>query len=110
MEHCKTQHEFDTEVQSIALDILSDYGDSDDYMDGVNEAVDGHQWVIYTYKAQQLCAAIDTDDGEEWLCELDSKPFSDCDTFAQVNTMLAYACLYVAVITAVETLLNAKWQ
>jgi hypothetical protein len=31
------------------------------------QACDGHQWVIYTYKAMLLCAECDTSAGEEYL-------------------------------------------
>lgn len=38
----------------------------DDMMDRVHEDVDGHQWVIYHYRAHQVCSC-NTDLGEQFL-------------------------------------------
>jgi len=53
------------------------------------QACDGHQWVIYTYKAILLCAECDTSAGEEYLEDF-GKEFS---SFGEHATKLAYATL-----------------
>ena len=104
-----TQTEFNNEVQDIAAEILQNYNPvDDDYFDAVNETVDGHQWVIYTYQSQLLCCGVDTTAGEEWLCELDSEPYAGCSTLGLVHTKVAYATLREAVMIAVETLLDTQ--
>ena len=53
------------------------------------QACDGHEWVIYTYKAILLCAECDTSAGEDY--------FEDCgiefSSFGDHATKLAYATL-----------------
>lgn len=71
------------EAESLAAEIFRevredhieefDAGDCLDYMDEMNdlahETADGHEWVIYTYKAHTLCLHCNTDMGEERLEE-----------------------------------------
>jgi hypothetical protein len=56
----------------------------------VQQACDGHEWVIYTYKAIKLCAECNTDEGEQYLddCGLDQ-----FDSFGDHATKLAYATM-----------------
>ena len=70
------------ECESIAKSILDDYlnqydlhnelvdEDGDDLCDTVTETVDGHEFVIYHYKALRFCAESDTPDGDELLSEM----------------------------------------
>ena len=53
---------------------------------------DGHQWVIYTYKAILLCAECDTSEGEEWLEGVGS----EYNSFGEHASKLAYATLLTA--------------
>lgn len=58
------------------------------------QACDGHQWVIYTYKAILLCAECDTSAGEDYLEDC-GREFS---SFSEHATALAYATLLNACI------------
>lgn len=49
-------------------------GDRDDMMDRVTEAVDGHQWVIYHYKALRVCVDCNVDNGEAFLEDVGPPP------------------------------------
>lgn len=52
--------------------------------------VDGHEWVIYSYKAKLLCALCDTSDGEDFLSDMGDHVFSDFDKHA---SLLAFGTL-----------------
>jgi len=56
----------------------------------INQACDGHPWVIYTYKAIMLCAECDTSEGEEYLEDCGIESF---ESFGDHATKLAYATL-----------------
>ena len=64
-----------------------------DHFKRLEQAVDGHEWVIYTYKALLLCAECDTSDGEQWLEDIGSEPTNDIGKLA---TLTAYATLLAA--------------
>ena len=63
--------------------------------------VDSSEHVIYTARAISICANCYTDEGEEWLEEVYENPFEGCTTYSEVNTRLAYAVLYQAVLAAI---------
>ena len=67
------------ECEEIARDIFDSYVDNydcaneeidpwnNDMYDETHERVDGHQWVIYHYKALRICAECDIENGEAFL-------------------------------------------
>jgi len=55
------------EAASIVADILTNAQEGDDIQDLIHQSCDGHEWVIYTYKALKLCAECDTSGGEAML-------------------------------------------
>lgn len=71
-------HLLQTECDSLAQEIFDEFkaeggegwnpeDDRDEMSDRAHETADGHEWVIYTYKAHMLCAHCDTTKGEELL-------------------------------------------
>jgi len=73
-------HILTKECESLAKNIFDDImrdaaadetGDDylDDMMDRAHETSDGHEWVIYHYKALMACAHCNVDRGEELLEE-----------------------------------------
>jgi len=58
-------------------------------LESVQQSCDGHEWVIYTYKAILLCAECDTSAGEDYF-EAFGIEFS---SFGDHATKLAYATL-----------------
>lgn len=48
----------------------------DEMQDRTHETADGHEWVIYNYKALMICAHCNTDNGEDFLTDtgLPSEP------------------------------------
>lgn len=82
------------EAKSLAEQAIAEveqYGG--DHFELLEQAVDGHEWVIYTYKALLLCAECDTNDGEQWLEDIGSEPTNDIGKLA---TLTAYATLLAA--------------
>lgn len=57
------------ECESIARDIIDRNPGSDrnDLYDDIHQTVDGHQWVIYNYKALKICADCNVESGEAFL-------------------------------------------
>jgi len=85
------QYLLDQEAISIAKMAMveeKEYGT--DPMDYMHQVCDGHQWVIYTYKAMMLCAECDTSDGEDYIDELGMTEFDD---LAHHASMVAFATL-----------------
>lgn len=89
------------EARALAQDIFEEWqdkypaefaaGNCGDYLgemqDRAHETADGHEWVIYTYKAHALCLHCNTDKGEELL--------EDCGmpedvTYDSLGTMIAF--------------------
>jgi hypothetical protein len=52
----------------MATELVDEY--ADELSDRVTETVDGHEYVIYHYKALRFCAECNTDDGDAFLSEV----------------------------------------
>ena len=93
------------EANSIACDAVEeqkDHGtDAEEY---IWQTIDGHEWVIYTYKAIKLCAECSTDDGEQWL---DDCGYDKFDSFGDHATKLAYATLHELTMSAYSEMAEA---
>ena len=55
------------ECEALAKEIFEEYSNEDERQDAVHEWVDGHQWVIYNYRALRTVVECDVSDGEEFL-------------------------------------------
>ena len=108
-----TEVQLKNECNSIVLDIverLKEYDlDAESFQDFLHEDIDGHQWIIYTYYAKQICCNCDTSEGEELFDEWDSNP----EGFNDYVTKLAYCVLYqeccnIAYDMDIEKLLNVE--
>lgn len=68
-----TQQSYNKKIKDLAYDLahelLEEYGDREEAeenaYDRIHETVDGHQWVIYTYKAGLVSDL--SDNAEAWL-------------------------------------------
>ena len=80
------------EARAIVDEILSQADEGQDIEDLIWQEVDGHEWVIYTYKAIRLCAECNTDEGEARLDDA-GQTFSDIGEHA---TAVAHETLYAA--------------
>ena len=108
-----TEYALNRECESLAKSIIDEFdGDKSDIdalreyaQERAHEDADGHQWVIYTYKARQV-ASIAPADAEEYLEEIYDKPFDGCETFGDVCTRLAYAAPYTGIMDSLNTLID----
>lgn len=67
------------------------------------QMIDGHEFVIHTYKAIMLCAECDTEDGEEWL---EGAGITDHKSFGEHASVLAFATM----ITRANEMLRAEME
>ena len=95
------QYELEKEAIRIAQEAETEFLNHNmDVYEYLHQTCDGHEWVIYTYKAVQLCAECDTSEGEEQLEDVDFRPAS----FADHACQLAYATLFNACVLAFDNL------
>ena len=114
-----TQFNIRKEAQYLSQDAWEsalEYGLTDDIQElqeyaqeRLHESCDGHEVSIYTYKAIQFCADVDTSDGEDWL--------DDCggiaqkgDTFGDIACCIAFATLLVASESALQDIVSKYEQ
>jgi hypothetical protein len=100
------QYELEQEAKEIAKMAMiekREYGmDPSDY---IHQACDGHECVIYTYKAGLLCLECDREDGEAFLEDMYGYKFTN---YTDHVTKLAYAILAVASMNAFYDLIESK--
>jgi len=99
------QYELEQEAKEIAkMAMIEKREFGTDPSDYIHQACDGHECVIYTYKAGLLCLECDTHDGENYLEDMGCE-FND---YADHVTKLAYATLAVAAMNAFYDLIESK--
>ena len=57
----------DAMVADWAVEIFEQAEDQDNAIDLAYQYADGSEWVIYHYKAHELCANCNTDKGEDFI-------------------------------------------
>lgn len=93
----KNQYELEQEAKEIAkMAMIEQREFGTDPSDYINQTCEGHECVIYTYKAGLLCLECDRDNAEYQLEEIDYQAVS----YADYVTKLAYAILFDACMTA----------
>lgn len=95
---------FDEVMEDKAGDHPEDYRDEMD--ERAHETADGHQWVIYTYKAHMLCAHCDVSNGEEFLADVGVGPDP---TYDSLGTMIAYGEMRARIMAEIDELIEA-WE
>lgn len=111
------EYKLGQEAKAIALAAWKEarlWPDSDDVdnradtaRDYIHESCDMHEAAIYTYRAWQLCANVNTSDGEQFLedCGGISQPG---DSINAIMCRLAYAVLYCAACDALNDILEKE--
>lgn len=74
-------------VSSWAVEIFEQSQDQDEALELASQYADGTEWVIYHYKAHQLCAAVNTDNGEAMLEDIGTP---DGATYDSLASLIAY--------------------
>ena len=64
-----TDYNLDEMVASWAVEIFEQAKDEDQALEWAHEYVDGCEWVIYFYKAHELCAGCNIDMGEDFVAD-----------------------------------------
>lgn len=83
-----------------------DYRDEMD--DRAHETADGHEWVIYNYKALMLCAHCDVGNGEEFMSDVGFE-WNDDSTIYSVATVLAYGEMRARITGEIQRLCE-EWE
>ena len=73
-------------------------------MDRAHEDADGHEAVIYTYRALQICANCNTDQGEAFLEETGMPKEV---TFNKLATIIAYGEMRARIESKLDELIEA---
>ena len=104
------------ECDSIAKEIFDDVmgrhpGENpedyrDDMDDRAHEDADGHEWVIYNFKALMLCAHCDVSAGEEFLEDVG---MPEDVTIHKLATAIAYGEIRARIMAEIEDLIKA-WE
>ncbi|MDB6151512.1 MAG: hypothetical protein JWQ44_2960 [Chthoniobacter sp.] len=104
--------ECDQLAQDIFDEVMTDAGDEtaedrrDTMQDRAHEAADGHEWVIYTFKAHMLCAHCNTDQGEAFL---EDTGMPEEVTYDKLGTIIAYGEMRARIETKLCELIEA-WE
>lgn len=104
------------ECDKIAREIFDDVmsgreGDDPDYYrddmdERAHEGADGHQWVIYNYKALMLCAHCNTDFGDELLSDVG---MPQDPTLHSIACLIAYGEMRGRIMEEIDRLI-AEWE
>lgn len=78
----------------------------DDMSDRAHEYADGHEWVIYNYKALMLCAHCDTTMGEDFMDDVGAP--SEPDIY-KLACMLAFGEMRGRIEAEIGNLIEA-WE
>ena len=97
-----SNYNLDAMVADWAVEIFEQADDQDDANDLAHQYADGSEWVIYHYKAHQLCANCNTDAGEDFIAECGEPEGGwSYDGFASA---IAYGEIYGRLQDAINTL------
>jgi hypothetical protein len=85
-----------------ALDLIKEGKADYEAEDYICETVDGCEWVIYYYKAHQVCQNCNTDSGAQWMddCGIKGESYDD------YATKLAYGEIYCRASAALGELID----
>jgi hypothetical protein len=78
------------QIAEEAFEMVKDGTPDYEAEDFICESVDGSEWVIYYYKAHQVCQNCKTDQGADWMEQCGIKG----DSYDDYATKLAYGELY----------------
>lgn len=81
----------------------------DDMDERAHQAIDGHEWVVYNFKALMLCAHCDTRDGEAFLDDVGFEWVQGESTIYTVATSIAYSEMRCRVMAELDRLLD-EWE
>ena len=86
-----TERAYWRSVRDIADEIVAEHRDGDEH-DAVHEAVDGTDWVIYTWRCLKVLQYSRNDDAI--FDVMGREAFSGCDSMGEVYMRAAFCALY----------------
>ena len=93
------------ECKALALEIIEDNQDEcetlEDFMDKAHDYIDGHEWVIYYYRAHQFLLAVHSDIRAE-AEDLFQDTCCEADSYDHYATLLTYWGLTIWVSNFIE--------
>lgn len=107
--------ECDAIAKEIFDNVLAENPDSEpedlreDMFDRAHETADGHEWVIYNYKALVLCAHCDTSDGEDFIDDIGFEWKQGESTIYTVATAVAYGEMRARIEQELQCLID-EWE
>lgn len=78
----------------------------DEMSDRAHETADGHEWVIYNYKALMLCAHCNTENGEDFMDDVGAP--SEPDIY-KLACMLAFGEMRARIEQEIDRLVD-EWE
>lgn len=96
-----TDFNLDAMVADWAVEIFEQAEDQDAASDLAHQYADGSEWVIYHYKAHQLCAACNTDRGEEFIADCFQ---SEGWNYDAMGSAIAFGEIHSRLQSAIQTL------
>lgn len=103
--------ECDDLAREIFNEVIADMADDetpedyrDEMSDRAHETADGHEWVIYNYKALMLCAHCDTTRGEDFMDDVGAPSKPDIYDLA---CMLAFGEMRGRIEAEIDDLIEA---
>ena len=97
-----SNYNLDDMVASWAVEIFEQADDPDNAMGLAHQYANGSEWVIYNYKAHELCANCHTDMGEEFVA-LCGEPEGGW-TYDKFASAIAFGEIYERLQSAIDTL------
>jgi hypothetical protein len=108
-------HILTKECESLAADIFAEVlgelesdetpdGNRYEMFDRANEVVDGHEWIIYNYRALMLCAHCDVSEGEAFLQDVG---MPNDVTIHKLACLIAYGEMHFRVCRALVDLIES---
>lgn len=102
--------ECDALARAIFDEVMAEHAgeDPEDYRedmdDRAHETADGHEWVIYNYKALMLCAHCDVSQGEEFLEDIG---MPEEVTIHNLACTIAYGEMRARIMDEINNLIDA---
>lgn len=109
---CLLQREADQIAKEIFDEIMGPHlGENpEDYREEMDEraheAADGHEWVIYNYKALMVCAHCDVSQGEEFL---EDAGMPEEATIHRIACTIVYGELRARIMAEIEDMVG-EWE
>lgn len=106
------------ECESLAKNILADYihhndmqhelidEDDNELTDSLVETIDGHEFVIYHYKALRFCAESNVDDGEAFFEEIGGTEHMSIVTLNTIASTVLYGEMQARTTRALTALVE----